>query len=86
MKAKAIFMGLGCLIFLIGLVWIIAAHIYLLFYNDEYAKHIDTFWAELQLIRVAWEGCCLVLGGGALFLYGDTLRHDKSRGDDDEGE
>ena len=48
---------------IVGIVWLVVAHFYLVFTNAEYAKHDESAWAFIQLIKFAWPGFVLAIGG-----------------------
>jgi len=57
------------ILFAVGLVWTLIADLKLIFTDPEYAKHSETIWGQLQLIKVAWPGLLLmIVGGGGWYL------------------
>lgn len=53
---------------IVGIAWLVIAHFYLVFTNAEYAKHDESAWAFIQLVKVAWPGFLLLIGGGVGFF------------------
>jgi hypothetical protein len=55
---------------IVGLAWLVIAHFFLIFTNPEYAKHDRSAWGFIQLIKFAWPGFVLTIGGW--FTYSIT--------------
>ena len=68
MDKKSAVALIGAIVFFTGLAIVIIGYFYLVFVDNEFAKHSDTWYGFIELVKITWYGMCMMGIGGFGFL------------------